>query len=204
MNNLKMETNHASSSGKISRFTLLFCILWIFFCMIAFSNAGSNVLLSVLALYIVGGWGISWLIRLFVAWRRKAKHLESKLHRVYWRYWSLEPVAIIIPLVLAVSGVFSSIRFALSEPALSRYVADVRAGKVDLAFEFSHPSRQVGLYCVTFTDLLPDGTVRMITSSHGLMDKAGFANSPQQSLPKQAENSYQHIRQHWWYWYESW
>lgn len=199
-----METNHVNDCNKISRFTLLICILWIFFCMIAFSNAGSNVLLSVLALYFVGGWGIIWLIRLFIAWRRKAKHRESKLHKACWRYWLVEPIVIIIPLVLAVSGVFSSIRFALSEPALSRYVADVRAGKVDLAFEFSHPPRQVGLYRVTFTDLLPDGTVRMITSSHGLMDKAGFANSPHRPPPRLGEDSYQYIQQHWWYWYESW
>lgn len=190
------------SARMISGFTALVGAVWLVFCMVAFSNAGSNILLVLLALPIALAWGMTWLVRL-VIWMRKKKSDEQVARRGAV-YWLLEPAVVILPLVFAQLGIFSAARFAMSETALSNYAESVRAGKIDLKFEFNHPARHVGLYTVTFTDLLADGTVRMLTSSHGVLDRAGFANSLANPPPKQGEDSYKHIHRQWWYWYESW
>jgi len=177
-------------------------MMWFVFCIIAFSNVGFNMLLVLIALPVTALWGVVWLVRLVIALRRQ--HYAVTVIKNNLSYWLFEPVIVVLPLVLALLGVFSSARFLMSEQALSNYAEHVRAGKVDLAIEFNHLPRRVGLYSVTFTDLLPDGTVRMLTSSHGLLDRAGFANSPHSPPPRQGEDSYKHIHQQWWYWYESW
>ncbi len=179
-----------------------FSVAWFLFCVVAFSDAGFNMLLILVALPVTVIWGLVWLIRLIMSLKRQRRGVAEVKRNIF--YWLIEPVLVILPLVLALAGVFSSVRFALSEHALSVYAEQVRAGKVDLAFEFNHPKRQVGLYSVTFTDILPDGTVRILTSSHGLLDRAGFANSSHIPPLMQGEDSYKHIHQQWWYWYESW
>lgn len=187
---------------ELPRLTLLATFIWFIFCIVAFSNAGSNILFTLVAMPVVFTWSLIWLGRLIISLRNKGHDKAGIKHGLC--YWLFEPVVIILPLILAQLGVFSIARFALSEQALSNYAEQVRSGNVDIAFEFNHPSRRVGLYRVTFTDLLPDGTVRVLTSSHGLMDRAGFANSPQTPPPRRGEDSYKHIHQQWWYWYESW
>lgn len=182
--------------------TLQAAFIWIVFCIGAFSNAGSNILFALVAIPVALIWGSMWLLRLVVSFRNKGQDRTGINHSLC--YWLFEPVVIILPLILAQLGVFSIARFSLSEQALSNYAERVRSGNVNLAFEFNHPPRRVGLYSVTFTDLLPDGTVRVLTSSHGLLDRAGFANSPQTPPPRRGEDSYKHIHQQWWYWYESW
>lgn len=200
-----MEASYKDNTRTISRAIISASIIWFVICAIAFSNAGSNTIMLVMAIYVGGTWGVIWLLRLVVTlWRKRQGKEKYKLPKQPLLFWLFEPSVIVASLVLSQLGVFSSIRFALSEQALSSYVENVRAGKIDLAFEFNHPSRQVGLYSVSFTDLMPDGTVRLITSSHGLMDKAGFANSQHNPPPSRGEDSYKHIHQQWWYWYESW
>lgn len=185
---------------RLSRTVMALGVIWFVFCAIAFSDAGFSILFVLLALPVTFVWSLLWLIRLALSMKRQnIAGFKNNLS-----YWLFEPVVIVLPLILALTGVFSSVRFVLSEQALSSYAENVRAGKVDLEFEFNHPARHVGLYTVTFTDLLADGTVRMLTSSHGVLDRAGFANSPANPPLKQGEDSYKHIHRQWWYWYESW
>ncbi|WP_427501398.1 hypothetical protein ACQE3E_06765 [Methylomonas sp. MED-D] len=187
-----------------SKKTAIACILWFALCAVAFSNAGFNIFFLI-ALPIAGIWWMVWFVRLMIYRSRQYQAKNKNISTKYtWIYWALEPATLIVSLVLSNFGVFSYIRFMASEQALTNYAEHVRAGKVDLAFEFQHPPRQVGLYTVTVTDLLADGTVRMITSSHSVMDKAGFANSPNNPPLKLGEDSYKHIYGRWWYWYESW
>ena len=190
---------------RISKRITTACILWFAFCAAAFSNAGFNILFLLIALPIAGIWGIIWFMRLMIYWSHQYRANNKIISTKHvWIYWALEPTILIVSLALSNLGVFSFIRFVASEQALINYAENVRAGKVDLAFEFQHPPRQVGLYTVTVTDLLPDRTVRMITSSHSVMDRAGFANSPNNPPPKRGEDSYKYIHGQWWYWYESW
>jgi hypothetical protein len=189
-------------SNQFSYTQLLFGVVWFLFCVVAFSDAGFNMLLILVALPVTLIWGLVWLIRLILSLKRQRRGVVEAKRNI--SYWSIEPVFVILPLVLALTGVFSSVRFALSEHALSVYAEQVRAGKIDLAFEFNHPKRQVGLYSITFTDILSDGTVRVLTSSHGIFDRAGFANSSHTPPQRQGEDFYKHIHQQWWYWHESW
>lgn len=190
---------------SIPKLTTIACILWFVFCAVAFSDAGSDFLSVLIALTIAALWGSIWLIRLTVYWlRRRSGNRQPEIVSRPAIYWTLEPIVLIVNLALSSLGVFSFIRFAISERSLTHYVERVRSGEIVLASEFNHPSRQVGLYTITVTDLLPDGTIRMITSSHSLLDRAGFAHSPANPPPRQGEDSYQHLYGHWWYWFESW
>jgi Ca2+/Na+ antiporter len=193
-----MRTDHNNNTHAISRSTILLCLLWFITCVVSFSNAGSNTLFVIMVLYTAVTWGVIWLIRLGVSFRIQQQRAYEKPPLLYLLF---EPLVVIVPLTLAYFGIFSYVRFALSEQALLNYVEEVREGKVNLTTEFNYPSRQVGLYTVSFTDLMPDGTVRVITSLHGVMDRAGFANSKQNPPPRQGEDSYKHIHQQWWYWH---
>ncbi|MDD5271912.1 MAG: hypothetical protein PHU14_04255 [Methylovulum sp.] len=197
-----MAANSNQASCTLSKFTIVAALAWFVFCAVGFSNAGLDILAFLLTVYAGGIWGLLWLGRfIYSLWR----HRHSKIKpRCYWFFWLFEPAVVLLPLTLAFAGVFSDIRFALSEQALDTYVDDVRQGKVAWAFEFNTPPRQIGLYRVTRTDLLPDGTVRIITSGHKVMDKAGFAKSARRPPPKQGEGSYKPIHRQWWYWHESW
>lgn len=178
-----------------TRFTLTFAVAWLLFCALAFSDAGHSTPVFLLTLITAAIWGIVWLVRLAITFRNKAPNSRAKKTLLYWLF---EPVAIVLPLVLALSGVFLSVRFALSENALNRYAEDVRQGKVNINFEFNHPIRRAGLYVFNHTDMLADGSVRILTSSHGLMDRAGFVNSPNNPPQKQGEDFYQPIHEKWW------
>lgn len=197
-----LQTDSPEDTRTASPFMLFFCLTWFAFCAVAFSDAGSNVLLVVLSFYVASAWSLMWLIRLAISLRRRSSG-DHTLKRP-WQYWLFEPATIAVAMALSYLDTFSWLRFAVSEPALTSYVEGVRAGKVDLGFEFEHPPRRIGLYTVTFTDSLDDGTVRLITSSHGLLDKAGVANSPNTPPPKRGEDSYKHIHHDWWFWYQSW
>lgn len=187
-----------------TRPTISACAIWFILCALLFSNAGSNILL-ILAVPMAGLWGIIWFFR----WMHYL-HIQQfgtdqqKARKKPKYYWIVEPATLVLSLALSMSGAFSFIRFLASENALTSYSDSVRAGKVNLAFEFQHPPRRVGLYTVTITELLPDGTVRMITSSHSVLDRAGFANSPNNPPATQGEDLYKHIHGQWWYWYQSW
>ncbi len=186
----------------IPKLTIVMSIFWLFFCVVVFSNAGLSMQSFISAMLLAGIWTATWVIRLAAYWLRRSSG-KAQLKRPMI-YWALEPSVLVATLVLSSMGIFSFVRFVVSEHALMNYVESVRAGAIDVDFEFFHPPRQVGLYTTSITDVLPDGTVRIITTSDGLFDKAGFANSPSNPPPKQAENSYKHIYGQWWYWYESW
>jgi hypothetical protein len=196
-----------STRAKIwSKGTAAMSLLWLLMCATMFSNAGFKVLNIFVIMAFAGIWGVAWLIRLGTyQWRIRRRTSPQVRHQQRsLAYWVAEPATALLVLGLAWSGAFFHIRFAISEPLLSRYVERVRAGKVNLAFEFHHPPRLVGLYVVSITDLLPDGTVRFITSGDGVMNRAGFAFSANSPPPRQGEDSYKHIRGQWWIWSESW
>ena len=95
-----------------------------------------------------------------------------------------------------------AIRLKLSEPALTQYVRDVRAGRIS-ARETTDIPRWVGLFQVKETELLDGGIVRVITAED-FLDDAGFVYSPNRVPPIRGEDSYRHIYGAWWYWHRSW
>ena len=185
-----------SSSIKI-----LILIVWTALCGFVFSNAGSNILYVAAIIYTIIGTVIVWLIKLFSLYGKLRKGGASS--RSFYLLM-IEFLVFLFPVGLAYAGFFGYLRFSLSEPALMAYVKDVKNGKVDLNFEFTHPDRVVGLYRISFTDILPDGTVRVITSADGVFDSAGFAYSYQIPPPRQGEDTYEPIERNWWYWRRSW
>lgn len=178
---------------------------WFVFCAYAFSDAGINVLFIIPAILIAGIWLAHWLLRLvrFLRLTRKCPDPRNNLKH-HLLSWGMEPLVLIVVGVLAGSGILADIRFAASLHSMNVYADEVRRGEVDLSFEWFHPTREIGLYSTSVTELLEDGTVRFITSSAGLMDRAGFAHSPNREPMRRGEDSYTHLYGKWWIWRESW
>ena len=178
---------------------------WFVFCAYAFSDAGINVLFIILAVHITGIWLAHWLFRLMRFLRLTRKHPDTRENLKHQLLpWCIEPLVLIVVGVLAGSGVLADMRFAASLHSMNAYAGKVRRGEVNLNFEWFHPTRDIGLYSTSLTELLEDGTVRFITSSAGLMDRAGFAHSPNSEPMRQGEDSYTHLYGKWWIWRKSW
>ena len=183
------------------RIKIFILIIWVAICSFVFSNAGSNILYVAAIIYAVAGFIIFWLIKASFLYKQlKVARVSSR----HFYFLICEVFAFLFPVALAYIGFFAYIRFSLSEQALMSYVKDVKNGKVDLNFEFTHPDRIVGLYRVSYTDILSDGTVRVITSPDGLFDAAGFTYSYRTPPPRAGEDSYKPIKRNWWYWRRSW
>ncbi len=180
---------------------LIPCVIFFIWCAVASSNASSDLISSIAILLIAAIWIVIWTVRFSFSYIKSKKGKAPKLNA---SFWVIEPTCILLTLLLAYSGLFSLIRFALGEHALSQYVADVRSGKVNVDFEFVHERKRIGLYQLIITEHLSDGTVRFITSSHNLLDSAGFANSESNPPQKRGEDSYKHIYGNWWVWHRSW
>jgi hypothetical protein len=185
-----------TSAMKLPRPQLLWCILWLLFISVAYSDAGSGMGIFLLCYGITIGWGLAWLIRLIVyAWKtRRGVAIE---HRGF-AYWSIEPLTFMIAMGIAVSGASAYLRFIASQSALARYVKSVTVSSPD-------STRWVGLYAVRETEVLPDGVVRFITSESGF-DDAGFAFAPRSSPPIVGEDSYSNLpfAEGWYHWHRSW
>jgi len=186
---------------KRENIALIPCFIFFILCAVASSNAGSDLISSIAILLIAAIWTLIWIIRFSFSYVKSKKGQAPKLSA---SFWAIEPTCIVLTLLVVYSGLFSLVRFALGEHALSQYAADVRSGKINVDFEFVHEKKRIGLYQLTITEHLSDGTVRFITSSHNLLDSAGFANSESSPPMKRGEDSYKHIYGNWWVWYRSW
>lgn len=185
------------------RLTLPFSLFWLVFILIAFSNAAPNYLIAVLMIFVLGLWGLSWLVRLIAMLAallisRFQQEPSKPIEPWTLLYLGLEPVAIGLSLALILFNIPTSIRLKLSESALTSYVREVQAG-CRSSQAGGDPTRQVGLFDVTETELLDGGIVRLITTED-FRDHAGFVYSPQQP-PIQGKDSYRHLYGSWWLWH---
>jgi hypothetical protein len=87
----------------------------------------------------------------------------------------------------------------LCRPALDSYVADIIAGRVQ-ANDRGDPARRVGLFTVHRTEILEDGSVRLMTAG-SLMDDFGFVYSANAEPPDGGGDNYWHITGPWWRWW---
>ena len=172
--------------------------LWVFVCLTNFTNSGISTPNAVMAFYLALAWIVVWIVRIVA--QRRGKKENPEIPRKH--LWLAEPA------IIAVGFLFSYypgpyLRFFLSESSMENYVENVRSGDVDLNFEWHHPVTTIGLYSTSITDLLEDKTVRFITSSDGIFDRAGFAHSIKGPPMARSQNSYRHISGNWWYWRQS-
>jgi hypothetical protein len=178
-----------------SRLTVPFSLFWLVFILIA------------LTIWVVGLWGLSWLVRVIItlaAFFISRYQQEPSKPVKPWTllYLGIEPVAIGLSLALILFNIPTSIRLKLSESALTSYVREVQAGRRS-SQAGGDPTRRVGLFDVKETELLDGGIVRLITTED-FVDHAGFVYSPQQQPPVRGEDSYRHLYGSWWHWQRSW
>jgi hypothetical protein len=148
-------------------------------------------------------WLFVWLIRLIVSLIRQRRGTIARLGlRHALRYWGVEPAALLLCGVLAISGVLFYPRFWLCRASLDAYVADVVAGRVQ-PHGNETPRHWVGLFRVSEVELQPGGVVRMITTPV-FLDDAGLTYSPVSAPPRIGEDSYRHITGAWYRWHRSW
>jgi hypothetical protein len=181
--------------------SIVFATLWTCLATVLFSDAGFSTLSWYVVLVFLASWLVTWSFRFGRSWLGIRRDTSVKWNaKSSLLFWCCEPLVFVVIAAIAYSGALTQCRFWLSSFALERYVKDVRGGKINVDFEFAHPSRQVGLFSVSITDALPYGGVRFITSSSGVFEKAGFAHFPNGDPPFKSKNSYTHISGSWWKW----
>jgi hypothetical protein len=184
-------------------FVAILLAAWFLFIVIFFSDVDSN--LDALVVLVCGSllWLFVWLIRLVVSLVRQRRGTVARQGlRHALRYWGVEPVALLLCGVLAISGVLFYPRFWLCRASLDAYVADVVAGRVQPR-DNKTPRHWVGLFRVSEIELQPSGVVRMITTPV-FLDDAGLTYSPVSAPPRIGEDSYRHITGAWYRWHRSW
>ena len=143
------------------------------------------------------GW---WLARVVWWWarRRRSPGREPLARGLFLRrLW--EPLTIVTCGMIAFTGIGFPARFAMSRPALDRYVQELRA-RGDSTPPAGHV---VGLFRLREVEVLPGGVVRLITTSC-MMDNCGIAYSLNGPPPVIGEDSYRHLSGNWWHWFRSW
>jgi hypothetical protein len=177
--------------------TIAAASLWTVLCVLFCSDAGIGMLWFMV--FAFGGLGVVglWLIRLLVyaAWSRK------RSGRVSWRNWLVEPLLVAVVAGGVLTGAAFRVRFAVSWPFFARYAQAIQAGNVKAGGR--HEPKVVGLFIVRETEALPNGVVRMITTSCGF-DDCGVAYSRSGKPPRVGEDSYTALGGGWWQWWRSW
>lgn len=189
------------------RFTVPLSLFWLTFVVIAFSDAAAYYLVVVLAVWVIGLWGLSWLVRVIIVlagFRMSRSKEKAPQPAKRWKLVALgiEPTAVILSLALVVFAIPTKIRLKLSEPELITYVQDIRAGRRSPQ-KSEDPALLIGLFRVRETELLEGGIVRLITAED-FVDHAGFVYLPKQRPPVRGEDSYRRIYGSWWLWQRSW
>ncbi len=172
-------------------------LLWA--CFVAIFCTDSGVAIPWFLAFACGGLGLIalWILRLFVylIWSRKR---EPPVRR---RSWAVEPIFVGIVVAAVLTGFAFRVRFLVSWPFLSHYVRVVQAGGLD-GDDQPRPSL-VGLFVVRETEALPNGVVRMITTTCGF-DDCGLTYSPAGEPPRIGEDVYTSLGFGWWQWWRSW
>ena len=114
-----------------------------------------------------------------------------------WLVQKLNPTLLALAVVLCLTGAPFYLRFYLSKSSLSAYVANLAVQTN------SRDHKRVGLFLVRETETR-DGTVRLITSDDGMLDRAGLVFSPRGKPERVGEDNYTHLTGPWWLWQRSW
>lgn len=187
--------------------TVLLCLFWLVFVLIAFSDAAAHYLIVILTIWVFGLWGFSWFMRVLILLgtlliSRFQQRPSQPVPLKKLLNLGIELATIGLSLALILFNIPTSIRLKLSESALMGYVQEVQAGRRSLQ-QRGAPTRRVGLFDVRETELLTGGIVRLITTED-FVDHAGFVYSPTQKPPIQGEDTYRHLYGPWWHWQRSW
>jgi len=189
------------------RFHIMLLCVWSIAVLGACSDAGLSLLAFLFAMGAGLLLGLYWLARLIAYFYRRRKSRGVFPRRSYWNF-AQEPMLAALAVCLISTGAARYLRFFVSQPFLERHVSEIQAGHIAINPEtgFAAP-RLVGLYWLDGrTDILPDGSIRFITSRQGVFDSAGFIKSAQTPPPatRMSEDAYQHLHGAWWVWTASW
>jgi len=160
----------------------------------------AGITLPVLLVSVWGGLAllVLWLLRL-VLYRRGTRQNRAERHM---RRVLLEPVVLLACVGMVWSGLGFRVRFLASRPALDRFVRDARPSmsRGEVA-----AGTRVGLFTVQEAELLPGGSVRLITTECMVVDDCGVAFSPDDTPPPVVgEDMYERLGGGWWHWWRSW
>ena len=178
----------------MARWTPLATIVLVGILLLQFSLPGHGglmtyILIGILGLLLVIGCSIVLEERAASRWTWTRGRLAT---------WVAVPVALLILVVLGSTGAAMLVRFWLSEPAMTATAEAIASSPITT--EFSQ-IRTFGTYPVETLDTWPGG-VRFIVSG-GAFSSYGFAYSKEGVPPNLGgEDSYEHLRDSWYLWYE--
>jgi hypothetical protein len=162
---------------------------------------GSDVAMDLTGIFLTVYGGVAFAVMwFFVVPLAEYIRRRQQRPRVCLPDFAFVPVLALVLIVLTGSGLTFKLRFLLSETALTNHASEI-AGHEQL--EMQKVSRWVGLFHIASQQVLPNGVVRLVTTSC-FLDTCGLAYSLNGEPPHVGEDSYQPVAQNWWAWIESW
>lgn len=161
------------------------------------SDAGITVPVLLTLVYGGGGVLILWCLRIgahLLANRKTPEH--RRLQRLL-----IMPSCVVACAAAVSTGAAFWIRFLLSMPALESFALH-NPSAVQRGLDAPPPIR-VGLFWLREVEVLPKGTVRIITTQC-MFDDCGVVYSPQSAPPVIGEDHYRHLVGSWHHWWRSW
>ena len=154
---------------------------------------------------IVFGWGG---VLLLIAWAIALAGARTRGDAIPLTFRFAMPALFAIGAVAYWTDVAIYVRFVASRPALEKYVRDAQRARTGSALaEWTRTNSRsvawVGLFRVSETEALNDGTVRLITGSC-MFDDCGLVFSPRGAPLRIEEDWFEHLVGRWWQWRRSW
>jgi hypothetical protein len=171
-------------------------VVWAVYVLALGSDAGLTV--PVLLVLVWGGVGLLLLWGLYLGVHVLATRRSPQRRHVRWLLAG--PALLLLCFAIVWTGAAFWVRFFISRPALDAYVR--RASPESLGGSFK-PGLRVGLFWLREAELLPGGTVRMITTQC-MFDDCGVVYSPSGKPPRLGEDHYSSLGGAWWHWWRSW
>lgn len=147
-------------------------------------------------------WGGLAAVALWVLWLA-LRWWATRRGRRDWRrlrYALGLPLAVLLLAGLTLGGITFRLRFLFSRPALMHFV---RTARPDLLKTRFVPGTRVGLFHVREVEVLPGGSVRLITTDC-MFDDCGVVYSAGVAPPIVGEDTYSSLGGDWWHWRRSW
>jgi len=169
--------------------------VWVIYVLAFGSDAGLTV--QVLLVLIWGGVGLLLLWSLCLGAHLLRTRRDPQQRHV--RRYLAGPLLLLLCVAVVWTGAAFSVRFFISRSALDTYVRS--ASRASL--RRFNPGVRVGLFWLREVEVLPGGTVRMITT-HCMFDDCGVVYSPSGTPARIGEDYYHSLGGSWWHWSRSW
>ena len=172
-------------------------LVWLTVLVVQNSDAGIGIVGLFTWVFGAAAIAVVWMVRLVLFFVLRGHRPDVRMSR----WFAVPPVVILCSLLIglldAPGGVLFRMRFAASEPALTREAEAL----ISTGDRHDQSSRRIGLFTVARTSVF-EGQVRFITTPCGVVDSCGVVYSPNGEPARMMEDRFTRLWNGWWHVFE--